>query len=137
MVDEGRVSRLLRSVSERSERIRSAGAEITIDDPIRLDALKYQLVTAIEACVDVAQHLVASERWTVPDSNADAIRVLADHDVLDRELAASLARAVGFRNVLVHRYVDVDDHVVIDAVERVREFDDFVEQVGRWLLAGR
>ncbi len=99
-----------------------------------LDGVKYLLITAIEGCIDVAHHIVSSERYAAPDTNAAAIRLLGDHGVISPELAGSIARAVGFRNVLVHRYVDVDDDIVIDALHRLDELDDFVSQVSRWLL---
>jgi uncharacterized protein YutE (UPF0331/DUF86 family) len=54
--------------------------------------------------------------------------------VLPEELATSLARAVAFRNVLVHQYTAVDDTNVLGALDRLEEFDEFVSQVSAWLL---
>lgn len=134
MVDEGRVVRLLRSLDERVARLReSAEAADERHSAQWLDAVKYQLITAVECTVDVAHHFTSSEGWGSADSNAAALRLMGDHGVIDDELARSLARAVGFRNVLVHRYVDVDDAVVVDALTRLADFDRFVTQVGRWL----
>jgi uncharacterized protein YutE (UPF0331/DUF86 family) len=99
--------------------------------------VKYLFITAIEGCVDVAQHIASSERWAPPDSNAAAVRSLGEHGVLDGDLAVSLARAVGFRNVLVHQYAVVDDAIVVGALERLDEFERFVAQVSAWLLAQR
>ncbi len=48
-------------------------------------------------------------------------------------LAESLARAVGFRNVLVHQYATLDVAIVMNALERLDEFDEFVAAVGSWL----
>lgn len=137
MVDEGRVSRLLRALAERVRRLEAAGGQAAGNrDALWLDAVKYVFVTAIEACVDVAQHIGASEKFPAPDSNAAALRALGERGVIDTELADSLARAVGFRNVLVHQYVDVDDQVVIDALGRLDEFEQFVHQVSRWMVGG-
>lgn len=138
MVDEGRVSRLLRDITERTARLRAAAnADAEQRGDLWLDAVKYLFVTAIEGCVDVAQHVAASERWRAPDSNGDAIRLLAEHDVVTSEAAAAIASAVGFRNVLVHRYIDVDDALVVDALGQLTDFDAFVAQVSHWLLASR
>jgi uncharacterized protein YutE (UPF0331/DUF86 family) len=103
-------------------------------DPDRLAALKYVFVTAIEGCVNVAQHLCASEGWGPPASNADALRVLGAHDVLPPRLADTMARAVGFRNVLVHGYAEVDDDLVVGFLDRVPELEEFVSRVATWLL---
>jgi len=102
-------------------------------DADRLAALKYRFVTAIEGCLNVAQHLCASEGWGPPATNAEALRILGRHGVLDAALADSLARAVGFRNVLVHGYVDADDDRVVAQLDRVGELDAFVAAVSRWI----
>jgi len=83
--------------------------------------------------LNVAQHLCASEGWGPPATNAEALRILGRHGVLDAALADSLARAVGFRNVLVHGYVDADDDRVVAQLDRVGELDAFVAAVSRWI----
>lgn len=135
MVDEGRVARLLRGVSDRTLRLREAAAMSNAErGSLWLDGAKYLLITAVEACVDVAQHIGSSEGYPAPDTNAEAIRALGTRGVLDPDLAASLARAVGFRNVLVHQYTTVDDTVVLAALDRLDEFDAFVAQVSSFVL---
>ena len=138
MVDEGRVARLLRQISERTARLSEAAATPADErESLWLDGVKYLFVTTIEGCVDVAQHLASSERWAPPDSNAAAVRALGEHRVIGAELASALARAVGFRNVLVHQYAAVDDTIVIAALDRVDEFERFVSDVSAWLIAQR
>lgn len=140
VVDEGRGGWLLRAVSERTNRLRAV-FEVPLDErgDLWLDGVKYPFVTAIEGCVDVAQHIVSSEELGAPDSNADAVRLnVADIDV---DLAHRMALTVGFRNVLVHQYAHVDDAVVLAAVDRLGDFDDFddfddfVARISRWLTS--
>lgn len=138
MVDEGRVARLLRDVADRVARIRrTVGVESRGDDGLWLDAVKYLLVTTVEGCVDVAQHVGASEQYPSPASNADALRQLGERGVIAADLADELARAVGFRNVLVHQYAEVDDRIVRRVLDRLEVFDHFVAQVSAWLAAQR
>lgn len=99
-----------------------------------LDGVKYLLVTVVEACVDVPHHIGSSESYVAPDSNAEALRSLGVHGVVESALAESLARAVGFRHMLVHQYTTVDDAIVRGALERLDEFDAFVAQVSSWLV---
>ena len=81
-------------------------------DPLWLPGIKYLMLSAIESCIDVAQHLCATQGWGPPADNGDAMRLLGVHGVLSVDLADQMRRAVGFRNVLVHEYVEVDDDVV-------------------------
>ena len=103
MVDADRVARLLRSISDDLAVLRaeSGSGPDRRADPLWMRGIKYVFVTAIEACVDVAQHICSSEGWGPPKDNADAVRTLGRHGVLDPALADRVARAVGFRNVLV------------------------------------
>jgi uncharacterized protein YutE (UPF0331/DUF86 family) len=41
--------------------------------------------------------------------------------------------AVGFRNVLVHEYVGVDDAIVLDRLADLSHLEEFIVQVSRWL----
>ena len=131
MVDEGRVLRLLRSVTDDLAVLKqeSAAGAARRRDPIWLRGVKYTFVTAIEACVDVAQHICAAEGWGPPVDNGDAARLLGEHGVLAAELAASVRKAVGFRNVLVHEYVEVDDKVVISRLGDLSDLENFVRAV--------
>ena len=135
MVDEVRVARLLRALTDDLS-VLEREAQADVDrraDPLWRRGVKYTFVTAIEACVDVAQHVCASEGWGPPADNADAVRLLGDHGVITRDLAASLRRAVGFRNVLVHEYVRVDDAVVDARLADLSDLEDFVRSVSAWV----
>ena len=138
VVDEGRVVRPLRDISDRTERLRAACAsDPSSRDDLWLDGVEYLLVTTIESCVDVAQHLASSENFGAPDSNAAALRELGSRGVIDQTLASDLALAVGFRDVLVHQYALVDDAIVLAASERLDDFDQFVSQLSGWLVDQR
>ncbi len=86
------------------------------------------VIAAIEACVDIAQHVCSAEGWGPPADNSDAVRLLGAHGALSRELAERLRKAVGFRNVLVHEYVAVSDDVVL---ARLRDLSDLRSLVGQ------
>ena len=132
-MDEVRVLRLLRAIDQD---LGALDAEAAADASRRADSLwlpgvKYLLLSAIEGCVDVAQHLCAVNGWGPPSDNGDAMTLLGAHGVLDRDLSVSMRRAVGFRNVLVHEYVAVDDDVVRLRVGDHRDLADFVSAVAR------
>ncbi len=136
MVDEVRVLRLLRSISDDLTVLRAeaSAAPQRRADPLWLRGVKYTFVTAIEAGVDVAQHVCASKGWGPPRDNGDAVRLLGAHGVLSAELADRLRRAVGFRNVLVHDYIEVDDGIVLDRLANLTDLDDFIAAVAAWVV---
>lgn len=137
MVDEARLLGLLRRVTDDVAVLRARAAAADPADRERLDAVKYTLVTAVEGAIRGAQHLAASESWRVPATNADAFRVLAEHGVLGEPLAADLARAAGLRNLLVHRYADIDDERVVAALDGLDALDAYVDAVTTWAIVQR
>ena len=68
---------------------------------------------AIETCMDVADHIVADRKLRVPETGAATFDSLGEADILPRALAESLARMVGFRNILVHDYTRLDPAIVL------------------------
>lgn len=137
MVDDIRVLRLLRSLADDLSVLRSAaGADVERRaDPLWLRGVKYTFVTAIESCIDVAQHLCAAEGWGPPSDNGDAFALLGRHGVLDALLSVRLRQAAGFRNVLVHEYVRVDDTIVEQRLQDPSDLEHFARQVNDWLAA--
>lgn len=136
MVDEMRVLRLLRSMLDDVAFLETRRSESPErQDEIWLRAVKYSVVTAAEAAIDVAQHICAAEGWGPPDTNADCFRLLAAHGAIGHDSAGALARASGFRNVLVHDYVAVDDRIVVANLDDLSDFHSFAADVANWLAA--
>ena len=99
--------------------------------------VRYHFVTAIESAVDVAQHLCASEGWGPPATNGEAMALLGAKRVLSAQLAVAMRQAVGFRNVLVHDYLDIDDGIVGRRLADLSDLREFGAAVARWLGAQR
>jgi len=74
--------------------------------------------------LDIATHLVAAAGHDVPDY-ASAIDRLGELGVLPVALATRFRTIAGFRNVLVHGYLDVDLEIVAEALHT--RLDDFIE----------
>ena len=81
---------------------------------------------AIETCMDVADHIVADRQLQVPDTGAATFEILGDAHILPSTLAASLARMVGFRNILVHDYAKLDPSLVLRVLRTdLQDFERF------------
>src|ERR1700689_3616314 len=79
----------------------------------------------------------ATEGWGPSADNGDAVRLLGAHGVLTAELAISIRRAVGFRNVLVHDYIEVDDSIVVDRLKRLDDLKEFIRQVAAYVTGAQ
>lgn len=105
-------------------------AEALANDVDAQDILSVNLTRAVQLCVDIAAHLVATLDSPPPDSMGAAFDVLAHHGLIDDALAGRMRAAVGFRNVASHSYQDIDWRIVFAiATERLVDFEDFARAV--------
>ena len=79
--------------------------------------------------LDIATHIVASRGRDIPDY-ASAIDELGNLGVLDRGFAREFRNLAGFRNVLVHGYLEVDLGLLHRLLsQRLGDFESFAAQV--------
>ena len=97
------------------------------------ELVAYNLMLAIQTCVDVANHVIADEGWAAPRTTGEAFARLAEHGVVPPALAAALRSAVGFRNVIVHGYAGLDLRPLHrTATSGVDEIEAFARSVTQW-----
>lgn len=141
MVNEAIVLRLLGNIEGYVNDLRRAD-DITRDrfmSDIRSQRfVERTLQIAVEACMDVAHHIISDERWREPKSYADAFVVLVENGVLSSANAERYRLMAQFRNRVVHYYETVEpDQVYTIYRNRLGDFTDFVEAVRRWLAGIR
>lgn len=90
----------------------------------------YSLLRVCQCVVDVAGEL-ASRRGLRFQDYTEAVRALARIDAFPEELVERLAPLPGFRNVLVHEYVELDYGRVLRAMEELAPVRRFVEIAAR------
>jgi uncharacterized protein YutE (UPF0331/DUF86 family) len=129
VVDELRVRQMLDRLGEEIDALRRLGrrdAEELLHDDDLLAAVKYRFIVAIEVCIDIGRHVVASEGLRAPLDYADVFSVLTEAALLDSRAAADLRDTARFRNLLVHGYAKVDDTRVVEILrDRVDDLAAF------------
>ena len=96
-----------------------------LDDFTHVDALTLNIERACQAAVDMAMHVVARGHLGIPQSTAEAFSLLERAKLLDPSLARSMRSMVGFRNVAVHQYEELDLEI-LRAIAGSR-FQDWIE----------
>lgn len=117
-VDTEVIDARLRELSRRLRRVEArkpASVKALATDEDMQDILTRNLELAIQSCIDIAFHLCGAH-GKVPTTAADAFAELAKLELVERGLAQRLQRAVGFRNVLVHEYTEVDWKIVMRVI---------------------
>jgi uncharacterized protein YutE (UPF0331/DUF86 family) len=92
-------------------------------------AIQRGLQVCVQNCLDIATHIAAAAGRDVPDYSS-AIDRLSELGVLPAAFARRFRPVAGFRNVLVHGYLDVDLEVVHRILnERLVDFSTFAREV--------
>ncbi len=76
---------------------------------------------AIQNVFDIANHIIAYQRWKEPETYREAFSVLASHGVLPHEKVSDFQNMASFRNMVVHHYEKVDNEMVF-GIEYVLEY---------------
>ncbi len=96
--------------------------------------VEHTLQLAIQAALDVASHIVSDERLGEPRTNRELFDLLERSGWVSPDLAETLRRMVGFRNVLVHGYDAVDLDVLEDIMRsRLGDLRTFAAVIRRRL----
>ena len=83
-------------------------------DLMRQDAVVLNLPRTCEQAIDMTNRMIRLRRLEPPDSAVEAFFVVHRAGLIPPDLAQSMKRMVGFRNVAVHAYEELD-------IEKVRQ----------------
>ncbi len=139
MVDPQAVHALLQTLSEYTEDLR-AYQQLRRDEVLAdcnyQSMICYAMQTAIQCVIDIANHLLIGGDLDQPTDSRSAILGLGRHDILPQDFAQELAGMSGLRNVIVHRYMTVDDELIYRFLQRcVADFETFSQHIVVYLQA--
>lgn len=110
--------------------------EIFKEDRDAQDLVLFNLIQAIQSCIDIAAHIVSDEALGYAGSMNEFLYLLQEKQIIGIELTERLVKAVGFRNVCVHGYLDLDFKVAYEAATTgICDLEDFVAAIVKKYLA--
>jgi uncharacterized protein YutE (UPF0331/DUF86 family) len=92
--------------------------EITGGEPESLldinkqDIFVLNLERAIEATIDIAAHIVASEGLGLASTIRENFEILYESGIIDRQLVDKMQKMVGFRNIAVYEYTSLNIEIL-------------------------
>lgn len=122
-----------RYLQELDHLLPEAEEEYTANLSIRR-ACEKTIELAIESVIDVMAMLVSHLKLGVPKDEDDIIAILEKKKVLSSKLSAKIRGMKGFRNILVHRYGEIDDgKAYFSLQEELGDFSLFEKEVKSFL----
>ena len=135
-IDVQVVRRHLAALRE-SLRVLATRSGVSLEDLDTDTEERWMVERGLQLCaqnsLDIATHIAASRGRDVPDY-ASAIDELGRLGVLTDEFAQEFRSVAGFRNVVVHGYLDVDLDVLHALLhDRLGDFESFAVQIEAYL----
>lgn len=82
------------------------------------DSIVLNIQRACEASIELAMHIVAVKGLGIPQNSRDAFEMLADHFIIEKDMAQQLKAMVGFRNIAVHNYQELDLSLIEEIINK-------------------
>ena len=98
------------------------------EDYDKQDIVVLNLHRACEQALDMANHIIRMKKLGWPSESAESFTVLRRAGIISAEMEKKLTGMVGFRNIVVHQYQEVDYKKVECVVQK--HADDLIEFAG-------
>jgi len=131
MVDRDKMEGLIRHLQEYNGFLRQFAQQDRVaflEDHRSIGSVRYYLQVSIETCINIANHIIATERFRAPQDYRDSFTVLNEAGILPDDSTQTMRELAGLRNLLVHVYWDVDDEMIYEGIHA--ELEDFQTFVG-------
>ncbi len=126
--------RRLNEVTRRLRRYRDRGPDRPAKDEEMQWLVERGLQLGCEILLDTANHILAGAFGRSTETYEQMLDSLATEGVVSAELRSDLRGLGGFRNVLVHGYLEIDPARVTAALQTAPEqFERFASEVHIWL----
>lgn len=92
------------------------------------------LIAAAALILDIANHILAGQFGVYPDTYEESLEQLRDKGVISDDLYSEIRGLGGFRNILVHRYQEIDVVQVLEHFQKALTVSPrFAAEVLAWL----
>lgn len=101
-------------------------------------AVERGLLLAIECILDIGSHIIAEEKLGRPKDYTEVIDILGKRDVIPLDFAKEIREISGFRNLLIHEYLQVDLKKVYESLTKSpNQFNKFRFLIKQYLFPAK
>jgi uncharacterized protein YutE (UPF0331/DUF86 family) len=94
------------------------------------DSIILNLERVSQATIDLSSHIIRVRKFGIPKTSRDVFTILQENYVLSKEISFSMQKMVGFRNLAVHDYQNLNLDIVIAIINNhLTDFEKFIEEI--------
>ncbi len=137
MLDSYRVRTRLKEINKRlrilEEKFKPLSEKELTEDEILNASAERNLQIATQACIDIANHIVAAFVLDRSFKNtSEVFASLAKENIIPEDFVDTMVKITGYRNILVHGYLDVNRKITYKNIQKhlpdISEFAKFIEK---------
>ncbi len=91
----------------------------------RMDCIVLNLQRACEATIDIAMYIISNRKLGIPQTKKEAFKKLEDNNIISKEMSKNMQNMIGFRNIAVHDYKEIDEEILKEVIEN--HLEDLIE----------
>ena len=115
------------------ERIREeyVGSEDSFEENFtKQDSVILNLERLSQASIDIATHIVKVRGLGLPNTSRELFDLLLENGIISENTSKQMKGMVGFRNIAVHDYQNLNIEIVVAIVEKhLGDFECFVREI--------
>ncbi len=93
------------------------------------------LQRAIQAAIDLAHVVIAKYGYGLPSDYGQSFDILSKHHIVDFQTTKILKKMVGFRNISVHEYQEINGEIVKSIIgHHLNDFEVYYTQVYKFVF---
>jgi uncharacterized protein YutE (UPF0331/DUF86 family) len=119
------IERCLKRINEEYD-----NTPLNLENFTKQDSIILNIQRACEAAIDLGMHVVAEKKLGIPQTSRETFDLLQQNNIITMDLCKGLKAMVGFRNIAVHDYQEVNLEIVQKIIEKhLIDFKTYTEQI--------
>jgi uncharacterized protein YutE (UPF0331/DUF86 family) len=119
------IERCLKRINEEYD-----NTPLNLENFTKQDSIILNIQRACEAAIDLGMHVVAEKKLGIPQTSRETFDLLQQNNIITIDLCKGLKAMVGFRNIAVHDYQEVNLEIVQKIIEsHLIDFKIYTEQI--------
>lgn len=133
IIIDSKIDSILRCIDRINTRLPDT-REAFLQDLDAQDVIVLNISRCVQLSVDIAMHICAASTEKLPQTMGQSFDVLLIMGVLSNALAIKMKKSVGFRNIAMHNYDEIDlDLTYVIAKEHIENYVEFIRQIQRYI----
>lgn len=96
------------------------------------DAIMLNLQRACQAAIDIGMYIISVKNLGIPQSKKGTFAILEESKIITPEMAKKMKGMLGFRNIAVHEYQELDLNIIQSIIENnLTDLQEFAREIIR------